>query len=149
MKVRDVMTTPVDAIPPVAAVAEAAREMQRTGVGCLVVMDGGIIGIVTDRDIVLRCVAQGRSPEQTLVRDVMSRDARVVDADDDLEEVFDIFGHNAFRRLPVVDGQAVVGLVTVDDLLLRAHHMISGLLGPISMETLVPRSRRPAAGERP
>ncbi|RCV52034.1 CBS domain-containing protein [Marinitenerispora sediminis] len=148
MNVREIMTSPVDAVPPVASVAEVAREMERTGVGCLVVLDQEIVGIVTDRDLVIRCVARGLPAEQTLVRDVMSRDVMVVGPDNPVEDVFDVFGHHAFRRLPVVEGRSLVGLVTVDDLLLRAHYMFSGLLGPISMETLVPRSREPAAGPR-
>ncbi|MBV2364142.1 CBS domain-containing protein [Streptomonospora nanhaiensis] len=147
MRTRDLMTTPVDTIPPVASVAEAAQEMQRTGVGCLVVADPQVRGILTDRDTVLRCVAANCSPESTLVRDVMTDEVVTLGPDDEVDAVFACFSDHAFRRIPIVDERGVaVGIVALDDVMLRGQSLLADMLRPVSREATIPRTRTSYAG---
>lgn len=137
------MSTPVVMVPSITPVREAARHMDYAGVGSLIVIDDDrMVGIVTDRDLALRVLAgdlTGRVP----VRQVMSADPVSVAANNDIEAAFTAFRRHAFRRLPVVDGDVVVGMITVDDLLLRAHQILGELLGPISGEILEPQRTAP------
>jgi CBS domain-containing protein len=95
----------------------------------LVVDDGSIRGIVTDRDIVVRCVADGADLENAKVGDVCSADLTTVTADATVEEAARIMRDSALRRLPVVDRGAPVGIVTLGDLAVQAdpHSALGGI----------------------
>lgn len=150
MKVKDYMSTPVVTVPSVTPVRDAARQMDFSGVGCLVVVDAGrMVGVITDRDLALRALARDLPGDTTQVRQVMSRAVISVAADDDIDAAVAAFRRNAVRRLPVVVDDAVVGMVTVDDLLLHAHQILSALLGPVSGEILEPQHAMDAAGTGP
>lgn len=149
MKVKDYMSTPVVTVPSVAPVRDAARQMDFSGVGCLVVMDAGqMVGVITDRDLALRVLARSL-PGDTQIGHVMSRAVVSVAADDDLDVAVAAFRKNAVRRLPVVIDDSVVGMVTVDDLLLHAHQILSAVLSPVSGEILEPQHAVDAAGTGP
>lgn len=101
-------------------VQHAAQQMQSQDVGTLVVTgEGGRPeGIVTDRDIVLRCIAEGRAPDETKVRDVMTDDVHTVYEDAEVEAALEMMADREVRRLVVVDnGERVVGIVALDDFL--------------------------------
>ena len=139
MQVRDVMSTPTVVVPAMTSVQEAARHLDYSGVGCLIVTDGArIAGIVTDRDLVLRVLARGLPPT-TPVGDVMSATPVSVRPDEDLERIAGLFRRHAIRRLPVVDDGDVVGMITIDDLLLHSHQILGDLLGPVAAELLEPQ----------
>lgn len=143
MQVRDVMSTPIVVVPAMTPVREAAQHLDYSGVGCLIVTDGErIVGIVTDRDLTLRVLARGL-PTTTPVGQVMSPGPICVRPDDDLDSIADLFRRNAVRRLPVVDNGDVVGMITVDDMLLRSHQILGHLLGPLAAEIFEPQ--HPAA----
>ena len=99
-------------------VADAAREMLDMDVGCLLVWEGnGIVGIVTDRDITCRAVAEARNPETTTVQDVMSKDVFTCFNDQSLSSAAQIMREKKVRRLPVLDHENhVVGILTLSDL---------------------------------
>ena len=78
--------------------------------------DGGLRGIVTDRDIVLRCIAAEDDPAQTQVKDIMTRNCAVVSPDDDAREATRLMAARQVRRLPVLEGGKVVGMVSLGDL---------------------------------
>ena len=102
------------------SVLKASQQMLSQDVGTLVVTgaDGRAEGIVTDRDIVLRCIAEQRSPEKTKVRDVMTHDVHTVYEDADVEAALETMADREVRRLIVVDGSdRVVGIVALDDFL--------------------------------
>ena len=102
-----------------ATVAEAAQLMDRFGVGAVVVIDPEsrqLAGIVTDRDVVVRGVAR-RVGSDARVDSIMSTDTVCIGADDDIRKAYRLFAAYPFRRLPVVEEDEFVGMLTVDDLL--------------------------------
>ncbi|WP_405088402.1 CBS domain-containing protein [Microbispora sp. NBC_01389] len=139
MKIRDVMSTPVVVVPPVTPVRDVARNMDYSGVGCVVVSEGqGVLGVVTDRDLTLRVLARGGDGDTPVGR-VMSERPVVVRPGDDVEVAFDTFRRHSFRRLPVADEAGVVGMLTLDDLLLQMHQLTADLLTPVVKEISEPQ----------
>ena len=136
MKLRDVMTTPVIRIHPDETVAVAARTLERYNIGILPVCggDGRLCGLVTDRDLVTRCLAAGRSPVNTAVRDVMT--AKVISACPDLDGTVaaGLMGKEQIRRLPVVENGRLCGMVSLGDLASQAETSLDAAdaLGDIS-----------------
>jgi signal-transduction protein with cAMP-binding, CBS, and nucleotidyltransferase domain len=119
MKVTEVMHTPAVTCRPEDTLNEVARTMASRDVGSVVVIDrvGDVAGIVTDRDIALRGVGQGRSADIP-VQDVMSRDVATIDAHADISLAAATMVKRSIRRLPVIDGFGNVhGLVALDDLI--------------------------------
>ena len=118
MDVKDCMNRNVIAIAPEESVAVAARLMARHNVGALPVRDrfGVLCGIVTDRDMILRCVALNRSPEQTTVSRVMTNRVAAVTPTTSLSHAAACMAKEQVRRLPVVEGRRLVGMVSLGDL---------------------------------
>jgi len=116
--VRNAMTPDVWFVPTGATVLDAAREMADRDVGALPVCDDErrLHGIITDRDITIRVVAAGMDPGRTLVSDVVP-DGQVitVGADDDIMTAIAVMKRHAVRRMPVVDGDRVVGMLSQAD----------------------------------
>jgi len=104
---------------PRASTREAARAMADNHIGAVLVTENHkLIGIVTDRDVALDVVAGELDPHTTTLRDVMSDEVASVDIDDNIKDVLDIMRKHACRRVPVLSDERVVGLVTLDDLLI-------------------------------
>lgn len=126
MKLRDVMTNPVVRIQPEETVDVAARTLFHYNIGALPVCgsDGRLCGMITDRDIVTRCLAAGRSPGSTAVRDVMTR--QVVSAQPDMEAALaaGLMGRQQIRRLPVVENERLCGMVSLGDLAVKEESSI-------------------------
>ena len=118
MQVRDLMNPSVVSITPGESAALAARLLSRHNLGSLPVCgeDGGLRGIVTDRDIVLRCVAAEEDPAQTQVKDIMTRNCATVSPGDDCREATRLMAAQQVRRLPVTEGGKIVGIVSLGDL---------------------------------
>ena len=118
MKLREIMTDTVIPIHPEESVAVAARALTHYNIGALPVCgaDGKLCGMVTDRDLVIRCLASGKSPEETKVRDVMT--GRVVSAPPDMDAsvAAHLMGRQQVRRLPVVENGRLCGMVSLGDL---------------------------------
>ena len=121
MQVRDLMNPSVVTITPQESASLAARLLSRHNLGALPVCgnDGGLRGIVTDRDIVLRCIAAEDDPAQTQVKDIMTRNCAVVSPDDDAREATRLMAARQVRRLPVLEGGKVVGMVSLGDLVIQ------------------------------
>jgi CBS domain-containing protein len=118
--VRDVMMTNPLSVDAGASIRQAAEVMRDNDIGdVLVVGDGNLRGIVTDRDIVVRALADGRQPDTTPVGDICSPKLTVVDAQAEVDEAADLMGRHAVRRLPVVEKNEVVGIVSLGDLARR------------------------------
>ena len=116
MSIRDVMTSEVKACEPTATVAEAAKVMAQEDIGPVpIVEDGRLTGIVTDRDIVVKAVAEGKDMNATTVREIASRDLITVSPEDDLNDALNLMADHQVRRLPVVDGDRLVGIVAQAD----------------------------------
>src|SRR5947209_13647448 len=111
------MTANPSTIEPDDSVVEAARIMKREDAGVVPVTENGrLTGMVTDRDIAIRVVAEGRDPQSTFVREVASKDLVTIDPQQDLDEALRLMAKHKVRRLPVVeeDGR-LVGLVAQAD----------------------------------
>jgi len=110
---------------------DAAGLMNTANVGALLVMDGvRLVGIVTDRDIVVTAVA-GAYPSDSRIDSVMSMDVTAVDAEADVHEAYKILGSHGVRRLPVLEGEKVVGMLTIDDLLVGLAADLERLVHPV------------------
>ena len=117
MRVREVMTRAVECIGPDATLQEAAAKMKSLDVGPLPVCDNDrLVGMVTDRDITVRATAGCCDPGGTHVQDVMTADLVTVSPDDDSEEALERMSVEQVRRLPVVEGDRLVGLVAMGKL---------------------------------
>lgn len=118
MQVSEIMTREVETIPPDASLQQAAAAMEALGVGSLPVCDGRrLIGAITDRDIVVRGVAAGLSPVDSLVRDCMNTDIAFAFADEEADEVLERMKALQIRRLAVLDrGKSLVGIVALGDI---------------------------------
>ena len=116
-KLGDVISGKVVAVAPTATVAEGAQAMVRARVGSAVVIDGPwLVGIFTERDA-LRAAAEGLDPTVAVVEDWMTKDPMAVGPETDTEEAAAIMATHGFRHLPVVRGDAVVGVVSLRDVL--------------------------------
>lgn len=118
MKIRDIMTDSVVKIHPEETVAVAARTLAHYNIGVLPVCggDGRVCGLVTDRDLVTRCMAAGRSPENTRVREVMTGQVVSAQPDMDTGAAAHLMGRQQIRRLPVVENGRLCGMVSLGDL---------------------------------
>lgn len=121
MKIRDVMTTNVIKVAPEESVEVAARTLARHNIGILPVCDhrGKVCGLVTDRDLVTRCIAANRSPVDTLVSDVMTRQVTAAGPDMQTGVAAQLMGREQIRRLPVVENGVLCGMVSLGDLARR------------------------------
>ncbi len=118
MQVRELMNQSVVSITPGESASLAARLLARHQLGALPVCgeDGGLRGIVTDRDIVTRCVAAETDPHKVPVREIMSRNCAVISPEEDAAEAARLMGAGQVRRLPVLEAGKVVGMVSLGDL---------------------------------
>ena len=116
-RIRDIMTSNPSTVEPDKTVVDAARIMKQEDAGVVPVTENGrLTGMVTDRDIAIRVVAEGRDPQSTPVREVASKDLVTVDPQQDLDEALRLMAQHQVRRLPVVeeDGR-LVGVVAQAD----------------------------------
>ncbi len=123
MKVRDVMTKNVAYVNPAASIVETAQLMQQHNVGSIPVCDqGGVVGIITDRDIVVRTVAVGKNPQQTPVTEIMTTGVATVSPDMDMHDVAQKMATSQIRRVPVVENNSLVGIVALGDVAVDAKY---------------------------
>ncbi|MGW4825313.1 CBS domain-containing protein [Streptomyces sp. NPDC004227] len=136
MKVSEVMTAPAVCVPPHVSLVEVSRRMAEYAVGSvLVVEDGALRGIVTDRDLAVRGMGGGLGTEAR-VEAVMSPRVATIEAADDLQLAYRSFRRTGVRRLPVLDAGRVVGVLTIDDLFLEVFRRLGDLLGPVAWSVL-------------
>lgn len=119
MLVKDIMTTQVQTIHPEASLTSAARKMRDENVGALVVTSGAkVLGVVTDRDLVVRALAEGARGDTTKVRDAMSTAVHGCQDEHSVDEAMQIMTRHQLRRLPVFDRRRqLVGIVSLSDLM--------------------------------
>ena len=118
MKIREIMTSDPELIDPQASIREAAKRMKSEDIGALPVGENDrLIGMVTDRDIAIRGVAEGRAPESTTVRDVMSEKIFYCFEDDDIDDAAQCMAENQVRRLPILNrDKRLTGIVSLADI---------------------------------
>ena len=125
MKAQDIMAKDPRCVTPRTSIQEAARLMKSEDVGALPVVESdgsrALVGIVTDRDIAIRAVADSRDIGSVTVRDVMSNAAKTAKATDDVDDVMKVMGREQVRRIPIVDDRnQLVGIVSQADFVRKA-----------------------------
>lgn len=130
-RVRDLMTPDPATVPERTTVFEVAKIMRERDIGDVIVMtNGDVYGIVTDRDIVIRTVADARHPAATRVGDICTKDVVSVSPDDAIEDAIDLMREKAIRRLVVLEDGKVVGVLSLGDLAVERDPR--SLLGQLS-----------------
>ena len=125
--IRDLMTSSPTTCETSSTIADVAKVMKDEDVGPVPVTEGGrLVGIVTDRDIVVRVVAEGRDPSSTTVGEIVSSDLATVQPDTSLEEALNLMSQRQVRRLPVVEGDRLVGIVAQADIARAADEERTG-----------------------
>jgi CBS domain-containing protein len=115
--IREVMTADPHTVSSDATLEEAAQEMKSDDIGAVLVTDNGDVeGILTDRDIVVRAIAEGRDPSSTKVGDVATRDVRTLTPDSSVDDAIKIVREQNVRRIPVVEDGRPAGIVSIGDL---------------------------------
>jgi CBS domain-containing protein len=139
--VRDAMTGDPRSIGATASVVEAAQLMREAHIGSLPITDGEkLVGMITDRDITTRVVAEAADPNATSVGDVYSQDLISVEPDNDLQAAVQLMARHQLRRLPVVENDRLVGIVAQADIALGDNKQETG--------ELVEAISEPSDGER-
>lgn len=130
MELRDVMTEHPTVLTADQTLTDAARAMRDQNIGnVLVERDGQLAGILTDRDLVVRAVANGKGPD-TALSDVLEGELHSVSVDTSVDDVISLMSDKAIRRVPVTDGGKAVGIVSIGDLAVQNDQ--PSLLGDIS-----------------
>jgi CBS domain-containing protein len=119
-KMRDIMSPAPVSIAANEPVSAAARAMKEHSIGAVLIMvDGRLSGLLTDRDIAVRVLAEGRDPVTTRVGEICSTELAVLGPDDDVEQAARLVRERAVRRIPVVQDGTPVGIVSIGDLALK------------------------------
>jgi len=142
LKVEDVMVKEVITIDENSTVKEAAEVMNKFEIGCLIaVRKGKAMGIITERDLLKRVIADAKNPSETKVKDVMSSPLVVVEPSMDLEEAVKLMFQMKIKKLPVVDGKRLVGLVSLTDIARFQPQMIK-ILKQLAARQTAPKSMK-------
>ncbi len=128
MQVKEIMSTKVTWVGPDLSLKQAAKKMADLNVGCLPVgKDDRLIGMITDRDITCRAVAQGRDPAKTTTADAMSKGISYCFDDQEVSDAAQLMEKKQIHRLPVLNRQKrMVGILSLGDLALHAPHELTG-----------------------
>ncbi|RBP64461.1 CBS domain protein [Alkalibaculum bacchi] len=117
MKAKNIMTKKVITVQKNALVSEAANKMKQAGVGAVAVEDNGnIVGLITDRDIVLRDVAEADQPGQMRCSDIMSTNIATATPESNVDDVARVMSERQVKRIPIVEQSKIVGMVSLADL---------------------------------
>ena len=151
MKAQELMTPEPCRCRPESTVREAARLMREHDCGCVPVIDGDsmrVVGVVTDRDIACRCVAEGGGPD-TVVEEIMTKDPHCCHPEDDIAAVEQIMVVGQVRRVPVVDGEGrCIGMISQADLALSDRAATDSEIGRVVERISEPAGPRLGRTER-
>ncbi|HHT62415.1 MAG TPA: CBS domain-containing protein [Clostridia bacterium] len=124
MKVREIMTEDVKTVTPDTGVENVARLMKENDIGTVLVCEGSkTIGLITDRDIVIRAIAEGKNPSTVKAGEVMSTNLVEVTPDTDVHEAAEMMADYQIKRLPVVENGRLIGIVALGDLAIEEIHI--------------------------
>jgi CBS domain-containing protein len=116
MKIKEIMTTDVRAVSANDSISEAANIMKQLDVGAVPVLDNHLlVGIITDRDLVLRAIAEGKNSDER-VSTIMTKNITTVSPDTDVHKAADLMASQQIRRLPIVENGRLVGIVSIGDM---------------------------------
>lgn len=128
MKIKDIMSKDVEIVNPESTLHEIASKMQKRDCGCVIVVkDDRLIGMITDRDIAIRCIANSHDPAATNAEAVMSPQILYCRDTDEADDVTRNMAENKVRRLPVLNSEKrLVGIVSLGDLASHSNHELCG-----------------------
>lgn len=133
LRLSDVMQPSVLTIPFTATTADAARMMEERDVGCLIVTDGGgVVGILTERDLLRKVMAGGGEARQVRVSEIMTREVLTASPGTPLGRAVSLMAEKRIRRLPVVENGRLVGIVTATDILVEIQRSMSESAGRVA-----------------
>jgi len=142
LKVEDVMVREVITIDENSLIKEAAEVMNKFEIGCIIaVKKGKAVGIVTERDLLKRVVAEAKDSDKTKIKDIMSSPLVVVDPSMELEEAVKLMFQMKIKKLPVVEDKRLVGLVSLTDIARFQPQMIK-ILKQLAMRHVAPKSMK-------
>ena len=137
MMIREIMTDDPITVKTDSTLYEVAKIMEENDIGCVpIVEDNQVVGMLTDRDLVVKAVSRGMDLGSHYVDDVMVRDIKTVDVETEAQVAADIMIENKIRRLPVTDNDRLIGILTLGDLAITTHdtdtcgHVLEEVCGP-------------------
>ena len=136
MKLREIMTTDLCCASPSDSLAKVATDMKRHNVGVMpVCQNGNLLGLLTDRDIVIQCVASGNNPKDCKAGNFMTTELLTTSPDTDIVEAIHLMGREQVHRLPVLENGRLVGIVSLGDIAFHSSDdkMVAELLREISV----------------
>ena len=120
MKVNECMCCNVSTVKPEATLKECAEIMSKNDIGCTPVCDGDkLVGMITDRDIILRAVAEGKDVNKVTAKEIMTEDICACDCECDVEDAQKVMSDYQIRRIPIVEDGKIVGMLTLGDLVIN------------------------------
>ncbi len=126
--IREVMTPSPETVDSGSTAVDAAKRMKQADAGMIpVVQNGKLVGTITDRDIAVRVVAEGKDPQTTTVGEIASKEVVTIEPDNDLSEALKLMARHQVRRLPVVEGDSVVGVIAQADVAKEADERQVGV----------------------
>jgi len=136
---KEILNRNVITIGPTASVSEAAYLMMSEDIGAVIVVDEEMspVGIITDRDLVISVIAEGRIPEEIVVEEVMSKDLVYVDEDTNILDILSTLSEYSIRRMPVTKDGRLTGIVSVDDLIVVIATELTDLAMALSSKSKV------------
>jgi CBS domain-containing protein len=136
---KDILNRDVITIGPTASVSEAAYLMMREEIGSLVVVDDERfpLGIITDRDLVISVIAGGKNSEEVIVEEVMTKDLVYIDESANIMDILSTLSEYSIRRMPVTKDGKLIGIVSVDDLIVVIATELSDLAIALSSKSKV------------
>ncbi len=130
MNVKECMSKELATVKPTDTLTETAKHMKQKSIGSVLVLENGkLAGILTDRDIAIAVAAEGKNASSTFVQDVMRKNPKTVEASAGIEDALKIMEKEKIRRLPVVDQGKVVGILSSSDLASILKQQISQFIG--------------------
>ena len=135
MKLREIMTTEFCCASPSDSLSKVAAEMKRHNVGMMpICQNGNLIGMITDRDIVIQCVAAGTDPKECKVSNFMTTELLQASPETDVSDAARLMGDEQVHRLPVVENSRLVGIVSLGDIAVHSSDdkMVANLLREVS-----------------
>lgn len=131
---RDVIT-----IAPTASIAEAAYLMMREDIGSIVVIDNEMhpMGILTDRDLVVSVIAEGKNPDDEIVEEIMTKNVVFVEEDTNIMDILSTMSEYSVRRMPVTKNGRLSGIISVDDLIVIVANELADLATAVSIKSKI------------
>src|SRR4051812_20957654 len=149
MKVQEIMTVEVATATPDTTLEDVATMMRDEDTGAIPVVDGDeITGIITDRDIVIRAIAEGKDPVETTVEDILTGNLETIEPDTDVEEAAQMMSRRQIRRLPVVENGRLIGMLSLGDIAVKEHSETAGEALEDVSEGVKRGGRKQATGTR-